>query len=117
MCLIGCVIGAFFSLFSLTSPAATVPNPSGDGCIAAAGAACSYTAREAGVIQAVGNGWGVEIVRGDRKMFIGPREYLDVAGRVSESTAVIRPGDLVHAWTVAGPYQGSAVRVGAALAD
>ncbi len=117
MCVIFFVIWLALSAVGLAGRTATEPHasgaqPAGEGCFAAVGASCSYRAHRTGGIQAVGTGWTVEIVRGNRTITIGPNDWKDVAGRSVDAGRLINPGDRVTARTAPGPYQTAAVRVG-----
>ena len=72
-----------------------------EGCTAAAGLSCSYVARQAGGITAIGNGWRVTVIRKgkNRAITFGPAGMTDVGHSTLKRTNAIRPGDEVFVRT------------------
>ena len=88
-------VGVLFVIVGLLTPATTARHPADEGCVAMFGASCSYVAHRKGGVEAVGNNWSVEIVRGERHIHLGPRDLTDAVS----VRDVIRPGDKVTATT------------------
>jgi hypothetical protein len=103
-----CVICIVFAVLGLLSTGTTARNPAGEGCVAALGESCSYTAHRGGGVEAVGNDWHVEIVRSERHIHLGPDSYDDTNDAAVVKRNVIQPGDVVHATTngVGAPFAG-----------
>jgi hypothetical protein len=70
-----------------------------EGCVAASGTFCSYRAHVRGGILAAGNGWYVEIARGHRTIWFGPRSMTDVGHGLVARKNVIKRGDRVFVST------------------